>query len=152
MLGLADVSPAVSAFLTSLYVLFTALLIAASRAAVIGWAQGIGVMLAILGAALVRGRAHEFRFNCGELLTIVSAFVFAIHILATDRITKRVEPMAITFTSFAWVAIASAVLFAFACVRTGAPPASGVIALLAEPDFLWPLVWTTVSRRCSRCR
>src|SRR5262245_11824179 len=80
MLGLEDVSPAVSAFLTSLYVLFTAVLTASIERRPPGLALFAGVVLATVGAGFIRGRP-ELAFNGGELLTVGCAVLFAAHIL-----------------------------------------------------------------------
>ena len=90
MFGLEEVTPAVSAFLTSLYVLFTALIIAFVNRRGLGPALALGVVLATCGAGFIRGRP-ELAFSLAELLTVGCALVFALHILATDRITRRVR-------------------------------------------------------------
>jgi drug/metabolite transporter (DMT)-like permease len=143
MLGLAEVTPAVSAFLTSLYVLFTALLTAASHRVRPSFALCAGVVLATLGAGFIRGRP-ELAFSLGELLTVGGALVFALHILATDRITKRVAPMAVTLTSFAWAAALSGLYYAFARSQSGAADPRAVRELLAEADFITPVALSSV--------
>jgi drug/metabolite transporter (DMT)-like permease len=97
MRGLADVTPAVSAFLTSLYVLFTATMSAIRSRRGVRASLAFGAVLATLGAGLVRGRP-ELRFTTGEWLTVASALVFAVHILATDKLTRVVAPMTISAT------------------------------------------------------
>jgi drug/metabolite transporter (DMT)-like permease len=136
MFGLGDVSPGVSAFLTSLYVMFTALLTARRgvRPALIA-----GVVLATLGAGIIRGRP-EFSFNRGELLTVGCALVFAVHILVTDRVTKRVPPLPVTFTSFVVVALASFVLLAFALAAPDAPTREALVDLCLSASFLQPVL------------
>ncbi len=76
MLGLEEVTPAVSAFLTSLYVLFTALLLARRAHQRPGPALVVGALLATLGAGLIRGRP-ELDLRTGEVPTEVGAAVFA---------------------------------------------------------------------------
>ena len=110
--AIEDVTPAVSAFLTSLYVVFTALIGAA-----IGWQRLtrlalIGVVLATVGAALLgfdSGVAEGLSptaFGWPEWLTVAGAFLFALHILQTDKVTKQVDPMRVSLTSFGIVAVA----------------------------------------------
>lgn len=106
MLGLGTVSPAVSAFLTSLYVAFTALAVAIRGAHRVGPALVGGVVLATFGAGFIDG-PPQIRFGVGEWLTVGCAFVFAIHILATDAITRRSAPLAVTLVSFVTVAAGS---------------------------------------------
>lgn len=111
--AIEDVTPAVSAFLTSLYVIFTAII-----GASIGWQKltrwGLmGVILATVGAAVL-GLNSELgvagldasAFGIPEWLTVACAFLFAIHILATDRITKEVDPIQVSLTSFICVVLA----------------------------------------------
>lgn len=143
MVGLADVSPAVSAFLTSLYVLFTAILTTMierrrPRAGLV-----LGALLATAGAGLVRGRP-ELSFSLAEWLTIAAAFSFAAHILATDRVTRRTPAMPVTFTGFAVVALGSLALFAVARLRGPLPPAQAFLDVLRDREFLVPLALTTV--------
>ena len=46
-----------------------------------------------------RGPPHVW--GLGKLLTVVCAFFFALHIIYTDKITKQLNPIAVTSTSFA---------------------------------------------------
>jgi drug/metabolite transporter (DMT)-like permease len=142
MSGLTAVSPAVSAFLTSLYVLFTALMTAVIAKKGLRAPLAIGAALATIGAGVIRGRP-ELGFTTGEVLTIGAAFVFAVHILATDHVTKRVDPMAVTFTSLLVVAAGSGVLLALAQLDRGAPSASQLLALATTREFLVPLALMT---------
>lgn len=143
MLGLGGVSPGVSAFLTSLYVLFTAVLTAALTRRGVRPALAAGVVLATLGAGLIRGRP-EFAFNQGELLTVACALVFAVHILVTDRVTKRVAPLPVTLTSFVIVALASLALCAISLGRIDAPSAEQVFELCFSAPFLQPVLLSAV--------
>jgi drug/metabolite transporter (DMT)-like permease len=143
MIGLTEIPPAVSAFLTSLYVLFTAIATASLerrglRRALIG-----GVVLATIGAGFIRGRP-ELAFNLGELATVACAAVFALHILATDRITKRLAPMPVTLASFAWVTAGSLALTALAMLDEGAPAAGDLIAMTANAAFAVPLLLSSL--------
>jgi drug/metabolite transporter (DMT)-like permease len=143
MRGLEDVTPAVSAFLTSLYVLFTAILAAIRSRRGLHVSLVAGAVLATLGAGLVRGRP-ELHFTTGEWITIASAFVFAAHILATDRLTRVVEPMCITLTSFTVIALGNLALFAVCMASDAALSWERVTGLLAAREFLVPLVLTTI--------
>lgn len=144
MVGLEDVTPAVSAFLTSLYVLFLAVItsVVERRLPRVGFA--IGALLATAGAAFVRGRPEIAEWRAGELLTVGASFAFAVHILATDRVTKRVPAMPVTFTMFAWVAIGGATLLAIENARGRGIDPEHVAALCRDPQFLAPLALTTV--------
>jgi len=143
MLGLAEITPAVSAFLTSLYVLFTAMLTAGIERRGPSLALFFGSVLATCGAGFIRGRP-EMTFTAGEIATVGCAMLFALHILATDRITKRIAPMPVTLTSFVWVAAGSGVLLAASCLRLGAPAPGAILSLVASADFAVPLLLSTV--------
>jgi drug/metabolite transporter (DMT)-like permease len=115
MFGLSGVSPAVSAFLTSLYVLFTALLTAVRNRRAPHPALLAGALLATFGAGFIGG-PPQLTFGLAEGLTIGCAFVFAVHILVTDAYTKREAPMPVTMTSFVVVALGGALTCAIGAV------------------------------------
>jgi len=144
MVGLEQVTPAVSAFLTSLYVLFLAIITAVieRRLPRVGFA--VGALLATAGAALVRGRPEISEWRLGELLTVGASFAFAVHILATDRVTKRVPAMPVTLTMFAVIAVGGALLLAFEAARGNGIGFDQIAELCRDPSFLWPLGLTTV--------
>ena len=98
MIGLEGISPAVSAFLTSLYVIFTALILAYLAGRFQSKSLLFGVILATFGAGYIQG-PPELHYDIAEWLTILCAIMFAGHIIFTDIITKRVDPMTVTFTS-----------------------------------------------------
>jgi drug/metabolite transporter (DMT)-like permease len=123
-------------------VLFTATMSAIRSRRGVRVSLAIGAVLATLGAGLVRGRP-ELRFTTGEWLTVASALVFAVHILATDKLTRVVAPMTVTFTMFAVVALGNAAMFGI-CAATGGPSWERIAGLLQAREFLVPLALTTV--------
>ena len=143
MLGLGGVSPAVSAFLTSLYVLFTALLQVALQRRPLGPFLWIGAVLATLGAGFIDG-PPQLSFGLAEWLTVACAFVFALHILATDAVTKRVDPLAVTWVSFAWTAMGGVFVLIWALSRTAGPTAHQLRRLSFDPAFLLPVALSSV--------
>ena len=97
MFGLTDVTPAVSAFLTSLYVVFTAVMgVALGRQQITSF-MILGVLLATFGAGWISG-PPRVEFGVGEWLTVVSGFLFATHIIVTDKVTRLVDPIQSTGT------------------------------------------------------
>lgn len=140
MFGLADVSAPVSAFLTSLYVVFTALLTSARTRRPLGAWLAAGTLLATFGAGFISG-PPQLTFGRAEWLTVGCAFVFAVHILATDVLTKRHDPLAVTLTSFVWVALGSAVTLALGLATVDAERLG---ALLSARDFALPLVLSSL--------
>ena len=109
MIGLEEISPSVSAFLTSLYVVFTALITVAFTKSRPSRALLLGVFLATFGAGFIQGPPH-LTWGLGEILTVICAVFFALHIIYTQKITQQVEPIGVTQTSFLVVAIGSILL------------------------------------------
>ena len=147
--AIEDVTPAVSAFLTSLYVVFTALI-----AATLGWQRMTlwaitGVVLATAGAGIL-GLNSEIgaagldiaAFGVPEWLTVACALLFAMHILATDKVTKQVDPMQISLTSFGVVSLAGLVVCATMLLFGFAEPISAAdsIALLSSWKFTLSII------------
>jgi drug/metabolite transporter (DMT)-like permease len=143
MFGLASVSASVSAFLTSLYVVCTAAITSALARRAPPLQLLLGALLATSGAAYIGG-PPQISFGTGEWLTIASALVFAIHIVLTDRVTKRVEPLAVTLTSFIVVASGSALVAARGFLSSHTPRIGDVTALVSDRAFLSPLVCSTI--------
>ena len=139
MLGLEEITPAVSAFLTSLYVLFTAAITAWNARARPGLALLVGALLATLGAGLIRGRP-QIDLHLGELLTVVSAVIFAVHILATDKVTRSSDALAATLTTFVWVALFSALTIGATRLLGAGSDAQHLQQLMSSRAWLEPLV------------
>ena len=118
MIGIESVNPSVSAFLTSLYVVFTAILSVKISDRKPTRMMVLGVGLATIGAGFIDGPPHIV-WGLGELLTVACAFFFALHIIYTDKITKQLNPIAVTSTSFAVLVIGA-----------------GIVALIASRDAM----------------
>ena len=137
MIGLDGITPAVSAFLTSLYVIFTALIM-------VGWKKKfpsvlivLGVLLATIGAGYIQG-SPELHFDLAEWLTVLCALLFACHIIAIDIVTKRVSPIAVSFTSIFLCALICFILMCFYQLMN--PGELDIFDLLQDNRFLTPLV------------
>ena len=109
MIGLDEINPAVSAFLTSLYVVFTAIITIIMTKSRPSRALMFGVVLATFGAGFIQGPPH-LTWGFGEALTVVCAVFFALHIIYTQKITQVMEPVGVTQTSFAVVTIGAIAL------------------------------------------
>ena len=126
MIGIKSLNPSVSAFLTSLYVVFTAILSVKISDRKPTRTMVLGVGLATIGAGFIGGPPHIV-WGLGELLTVICAFFFALHIIYTDRITQQLNPIAVTSTSFAVLVIGA-----------------GSLALIASRDFrVFESAWQT---------
>ena len=106
MIGLDDIDPSVSAFLTSLYVIFTALISSIYNLKFPTRIMIIGVALATFGAGFIQGPPH-LTWGLAEVITVFCAIIFALHILFTQHITSRRDPVAVSTTSFIVVSICS---------------------------------------------
>lgn len=112
MIGLDEINPAVSAFLTSLYVVFTALITILLTKSQPSRVLMFGVLLATFGAGFIQGPPH-LTWGFGEALTVVCAVFFALHIIYTQKITQAMDPVGVTQTSFAVVAIGAVLMTLF---------------------------------------
>ena len=137
MIGLEGISPAVSAFLTSLYVIFTALILAYLAGRFQSKSLLFGVLLATFGAGYIQG-PPELHYDIAEWLTILCAIMFAGHIIFTDIITKRVDPMTVTFTSIAISTLMALFLLNYFMFVNDST--INVYTLIIESDFLIPLL------------
>jgi drug/metabolite transporter (DMT)-like permease len=118
MIGLDDITPSVSAFLTSLYVVFTALITILFAKSKPTKALLFGVLLTTFGAGFIQGPPH-LTWGVGEILTVICAVFFALHIIYTQKITQEIDPIGVTLTSFLVIALGSILLlFAFGGGRT----------------------------------
>jgi len=141
MIGLEGISPAVSAFLTSLYVLFTALILACFAGKLQSRNLIIGVTLATFGAGFIQG-PPQLHYDISEWLTILCALMFAGHIIFTDICTKRASPLGLTFTSITISTILCFLLFDFFLyLDVGGVD---IVGLLKDTDFLYPLFLSSI--------
>jgi drug/metabolite transporter (DMT)-like permease len=143
MFGLQDVSPAVSAFLTSLYVLFTVFLMMAIQRRLPHGMVLAGALSATLGAAFISG-PPRLSFDRGEWLSVACAFIFALHILATDRITRRCAPMPVTLTTFIVVTAGSLVTLAWGFEGLPEPRLGALVELATTRAFAIPLLLSSI--------
>ena len=139
MFGLDGVDPAVSAFLTSLYVAFTALISSILSRTFPGIVAVIGVALVTVGAAFISG-PPQLNFDVSEWLTVFCAVLFAGHIVATDRVTRRSNPLTVAWTSFVWVTLGSVVLLAIGWTMEPSISPPKVLSLLAMEGFIRPVL------------
>ena len=103
----------------------------------------IGVALATFGAGFIEGPPH-LTFGPAEWLTVASAFIFAIHILVTDRITKANVPAAVTLAMFVSTAVFAVATLPMTLMRAGAPSPAALLALLRDAGFALPLLLSTL--------
>jgi len=137
MIGIAhpDVTPAVSAFLTSLYVIFTALIGLTLGRQKLTFFMCVGVLLATFGAGWISG-PPQLNFNLPEWLTVIGAFMFAAHIIATDRITQDRNTIHLTVVMLCTVALISLIILPFFVKYN---EFDNILRLLLLPGYFIPL-------------
>ena len=112
MHALEEIDPAVSAFLTSLYVIFTAIIVSILNKKMISKPLAFGVILATFGAGYMQG-PPQIEFGKAEWFTVMCALIFGFHIVATDRITKIMSPLGVTMTSISIAALGGGLIFIY---------------------------------------
>ena len=137
MFGMHGIDSATSAFLTSLYVVFTALALATWTRTMPSKTLIIGIALATLGAGFISG-PPQITFGLPEWLTVICAVAFAGHIIGTDYYTKRLPPLTITLTTFVITGCFCALLFVYGWLSNESIQGAQVLALLTDFDFLFP--------------
>ena len=151
MLAIPNLSPAVSAFLTSLYVIFTALIGVGMGKQKVTWVLGVGICLATFGAGILgleEGQSVTdlfFTFGVPEWLTVFCALIFGAHIIATDQITKKLDPLQVTGTMLVTVALLSLLTFFIIISWYGKlTHVDQVLLLIIEPSFMFPLLMCAI--------
>jgi drug/metabolite transporter (DMT)-like permease len=125
-LGLERTTPAITGFITGLYVVLTPLigaLILKEKLTIQAWFY-IALATVGLGVLSISG----FSIGTGELFVLISAFLFAAHILLLSRWSKDFDAYTLTFVQLLTCAIVSGV------------PAS-INGFVAPPDIqVWAVV------------
>jgi drug/metabolite transporter (DMT)-like permease len=101
--GLALISPSVSGFVTGMYVVFTPLLttvLLRQRMPIMVW---LAVGLATLGLALLS--LNGFSVDAGVWLTLVSALLYGLHIVALGRWSRAEEAFGLSAVQMATIAL-----------------------------------------------
>lgn len=135
MVGIDTISPSTSAFLTSLYVVFTAMISTKMTGQRVTRMMIVGVLLATFGAGFIEGPPH-LSWGKGEILTVICAFFFALHIIFTQSITQRIDPLGVTITSFVIVSIGSFLI----SVLMGGMDTFKLWELTLQQDVIVPLL------------
>ena len=135
MIGLDSITPSTSAFLTSLYVVFTALITTTLTGQKVTRTMILGVALATFGAGFIEGPPH-LSWGTGEVLTVLCAFFFALHILYTQKITEEMSPIGVTSTSFLIVVIGSLVV----AILTAGTSTTDALSVVMNDRVILPLL------------
>jgi drug/metabolite transporter (DMT)-like permease len=103
--GLQYTSPSTSAFLTGLYVVITPFIESAISRRLPRPPVVVGIAIATVGLFLLTGA--DLHLGCGEMLTLVCAVLFAVHIVYIGAYTHVLHPMQFGTMQIAAVALLS---------------------------------------------
>ncbi|WP_329956379.1 DMT family transporter [Catenulispora pinistramenti] len=106
--GLQTASASVSGFVTGLFVVFTPLIAAVVLRRRVPSAVWAAVVLATVGLGLIS--LHGLSIGRGELLTVVGAFFFAVHIVGLGEWSHRNDAYALAVVQIGTVAAVSLLL------------------------------------------
>lgn len=136
--GLQTASASVSGFITGLFVVFTPLIGAVVLRRRLPAAVWVAVVLATVGLGLIS--LHGLSMGRGELLTVVGAFFFALHIIGLGEWSHRHDAYALAVVQIGTVAAVSLVL----ALVTGAGHNGHRLALTLPDDAAgWAAVAVT---------
>ena len=107
--GLAYTTPARSAFLTASYVLFVPVVGALFLRERVGAPVALGAVVATVGLALLLGPEASTEVRRGDVLTILCALGFALHVLGLGRAASRFPVDALTAAQLVTVTVLAAV-------------------------------------------
>ncbi|MCL4424570.1 MAG: DMT family transporter [Firmicutes bacterium] len=109
-LGLQFTTPARAGFITGLSVVLVPLLGAHFLGEKPGLYPSLGAFLAFVGLALLSLGGGYFSFSLGDLLVLLCAVSFALHILWVGRFSARFDPYLLTTLQIGLVALLAAAL------------------------------------------
>lgn len=101
--GLQYTSPTVSAFITYMLVVLVPLIAAVAGRKLPTAGVAAGVVLSVIGLALLTGGASGVGLGRGEVLTLACAFAFAVHIVILGDVAPRFDTVRLNFVQLATV-------------------------------------------------
>ena len=132
-LGLDRGSEAVIAFLTSLTILFVPLLMTIILRRPPPAVLWIGVMLAIVGVWMMTGASSPHGFGIGELLGVVCAVLFSMHLISVNAILGNDAPARMAAGQFLTVGLITLLICAFLDRGPQSLAPSRAFALMTSP-------------------
>ncbi|MEY3168784.1 MAG: hypothetical protein RL421_27 [Actinomycetota bacterium] len=130
-LGLERTTPAITGFITGLYVVFTPLIASVFLKERLTLAMWGYIALAVIGLAVLS--VDGWSIGLGEAFVLISAVLFAIHIILLGSWSKKFDAYALTVMQLIGCAILSAI------------PAS-INGFVAPPDMQvwWVVIFTAI--------
>lgn len=104
-IGLAHTAASVSGFITGLYVVATPLFAAVLLRHRIGPATWLAVLVAIAGIGLLTLQPGGLAFGYGETLTLISAVVYALHIVGLGAWSTPQDAVGLTIIQLATISV-----------------------------------------------
>lgn len=132
-IGLIYATPAITGFYTGLYVVATPLLAWLIFRQRMSWKVALGAALAISGLGIIS--LSSFGIGLGEILLIICAILFALHIVVLGKWSPGADPLALTLAQIVVVTVTT----------TGMAVADGGgIIVSADPTVWWAIIITAV--------
>lgn len=136
--GIEPENSSVSAFLTSLFVVFTPILGRLFFRERLAPITLVGAVLSVVGVYVLSNPSGGL--GKGEILTLLCAVAFAFQIQMTNVITRNHSPEAITFVQFGCAVLFSGITM----LAMGVEPAA-VARSLGERHVAWTVLYTAVA-------
>lgn len=141
-IGLDNTTPGKNAFLTATYcviVPFAWWVLARKRPTAFNL---LAAVMAVLGIGLVslQGSLSELSMGYGDLMTLVSALLFAVHIVYVSKFSETNDVLVLTVMQFF---IGGACGVAYGACFEMLPPASAL-----TPDFFWNMAYLVIFASC----
>jgi drug/metabolite transporter (DMT)-like permease len=135
-LGLDLTPEAVSAFLTSLTILFVPLILTVALRKPPPAVMWVGVVLATAGVWLLMTGGARVGFGLGEAMGLACAVAFSLYILAVNAAARSVDAWQLTAGQFLVVGVACFAICAFIPGREAMRPAAA-LALVTSGREIW---------------
>ncbi|AKT52039.1 DMT family transporter [Arsenicicoccus sp. oral taxon 190] len=152
--GLAHTSASRSGFITGLYVVLTPLLAAVVLRDRVGRATWVAAVLSVGGLGVLSLGPDGLAIGLGELLTLLCAGVYAVHILGVGRYTRAELATALATVQMIALAVGCSAAAALDGVRL--PPTPGAwgavlyMAIVAGAGALWAQTWAQAHLSATR--
>lgn len=143
--GLVHTDAGKSAFITSLYVVLTPLVLAATGWRRLSWGRSLPALLALGGMYMLADPSGGL--DPGDALTAGSALCWAVHLALIDRYSTRGDELMLCLVQLATVggvSLVAAAVSGWGSISLGLPEALGLVYLALPATVLvvlWQLRW-----------
>ena len=140
-LGLSHTTAGKNAFLSAAYVVFIPFILWIWAKVRPNKYNAIAAVMCLTGIGCVALETSSAGLNMGDILTLISAVGFAIHLIIVNKISVKSDILTLTV----WQFIFGGCLAFFHASFVEVPPA---YSLLLDPAFLWNLFYLVVFASC----